>query len=179
MIYGEFITELISLNEHTIKYIPAAKGADAKVMYFYVGYNDTHKNSPRYKTAGSRDLLSTKKCHEIDYNNQEIHHVDLSTASDAQLTDLGEKNSDAFGERYYLPLDINAKHPNSLATKELVDLISHDLKRFERKGRPISGRVRCEYDPNAAAGSRYSLVEMKPNESYDDYISPEYGYLDK
>ena len=34
MIYGESIKELISLNEHTIQYKSAAKGADAKDMYF-------------------------------------------------------------------------------------------------------------------------------------------------
>ena len=74
---------------------------------------------------------------------------------------------------------LNAKYPNDFTNKELADLIKNDLRKFEKKGKPISGRVRCEYDPDAAVGSRYSLVEMKPNESYDDYISPEYGYLDK
>ena len=169
MIYGETIKELRKLNtinEHTIRYIPAANGASAKEMFFYVGYNGSHDKSPRYKTAGDKDLLSTKKCHEIDYHDQKIHRMDRLSAKDVELTDLGEDNSDA-------------KHPNNLNTNELVSLIGNDIKRFEKKGKPISGRVRCEYNPDAAAGSRYSLVEMDPNESYDDYISPEYGYVDK
>lgn len=182
MIYGETIKELrklTAINEHTIRYMPTTKGAGAKEMFFYVGCNGSHDKSPRYKTAGDKDLFKTNRCHEIDYHNQKIHHKDKSSAKDAKLTNLGEKNSDLFGERYYIPLDINAKYPNNLNTEELVNLLRNDLAQFQNKGKSISGRVRCEYNPDAAAGSRYSLVEMDPNESYDDYISPEYGYVDK
>ena len=108
--------------------------------------------------------------------DNDIHHKDSSTAKDAKLTKLGDIDSEAFGRRYYIPLDINAKHPQAFGDKELVSIVKADIKKFSGKGKPISGRVRCEYDPDAPKGSRYSLVEMDDDESYDDYKDPKYGY---
>ena len=189
MIYGDIIKEqrypisvadsLALINEEYIGFVATAKGPDSKEMYFMVGANDTHLNSPRYKAAGDKKLFSTKNCYEIDYVDNDVHHKDSSSQEKAKLTDLGSINSEAFGRRYYLPLDINAKYSQNFGTKEMANAIKRDLKqKFEKKGKPISGRVRCEYDPDAPIGSRYSFVEMDDDESYSDYMNPKYGYTE-
>lgn len=186
MIYGDILKghptsvheTLQAINEEYISFQATAKGPDSKEMYFMVGANDTHNMSPRYKAAGDKRLFNTRNCYEIDYKDDDIHHNDSSSPQQAKLTDLGVISSEAFGRRYYLPLDINAKYPNDFGTKELAKAIKKDLKKFERKGKPISGRVRCEYNPDAPSGSQYSFIEMNDDEQYEDYMDPKYGYTD-
>ena len=76
MIYGDILHEqkyqtsisesLNPINEEYIEFKPAAKGADSASMFFMIGANNTHLNSPRYKAAGDKKLFNTKNCYEID-----------------------------------------------------------------------------------------------------------------